>query len=136
MTEVWERWNPLEGIAGKYDVDYILDGKNGFIIRLYSDKDTKKIDILFEHYADAYKHTNESFWFKTCGDLSAKYGGDFYADWAFFKVKNSEYLAWLSEKSATWSDQFPFMHFCMMGTDSVVEVLARYEPTVTFVEEK
>lgn len=135
MQEEWIRWTPIEGLAEKYDVDFILDGKEGLKIQLYQDGNrARKVGIFFEHYADAYRHTNESFWFKTCGDLSTKYGGDFYADWSFFKVKSSEYLAWLSEKSTTWSDQFPFIHFCIMGTDSVVEVLARYEPKIEFIK--
>ncbi len=135
MLGEWERWMPIDGILGKYDIEYIVDGNKGLIIRVYSDKDTKKIDIIFQHYADAYRHTNESFWFITCSELTAQYGSHFYGDWSFFKVRNSDYLAWLSDRSGGFADQLNFIHFCIMGGDSVVEILAQYEPTVRFVQE-
>lgn len=135
METEWIRWEPIQGLAKRYDVDFILDGQDGLVIRLYSDNiSDKKVDIIFEHYVDAYRHTNESFCIDVVHKLSQKYGSNFYSDWRFFQVKNSEYLHWLSKESSGYSDMFPFIHFCIIGVDSIVDVLARYEPTVKFVE--
>jgi hypothetical protein len=135
MQEEWIRWKPIEGLAEKYDIDYILDGTSGLIIRLYDDKNpTKKIDVIFEQYADSYRHTKESFRSKLIHSLDDKYGNSFYAKGTFFKVTGSEYIKWLSEASSTYSEMFPLTHFSILGVDSVVDVIARYEPTVIMVD--
>jgi len=135
MQEDWIRWEPLKGITGKYDVDYISDGKDGLVIKLYSEtKETKAINVVFKDYADTYRHTNESFCFKVFGDLSEKYGAGFYGQWSFFKIINSDYVQWLSNQSCTYANEFTFIHFCFIGSDSIVDILARYEPIVTFLD--
>ena len=40
----------------------------------------------------------------------------------------------MTKQSCTWSDQFPFVHFCILGGDEIIDVLARYEPKVTIME--
>lgn len=138
MHEQWMKWEPIKGLSRKYDVDFILDGKEGgLIIRLYDDKGkSKKIDMIFKNYAISYRHANESFRIKVIYDLEKKYGKDFYGDWTFFKVLNSEYLHWLSEESCHIYEGISFTHFCILGADSIVDVIASYEPLVQFVEEK
>lgn len=130
----WIKWEPIHGLAKKYDIESIVDGKNGLVIRLYSDnKADKKVEIIFKNYVDAYRHTNESFRINTIHALANKYDSNFYGDWTFFMVKDSEYLRWLSQESSSYADMFPFIHFCFLGVDSIVDVLARYEPVVIFV---
>lgn len=119
-------------MSGKYCLDAFLWPEEGLIIKL--SKGEQKIEILFDGYIDAFRYTNESFCFKIFGDLSKQYGDDFYKDWSFFKVTNSEYLKWLSEKSHTWSDRFPFIHFCIFGGNEVIDILAQYEPKIRFIE--
>lgn len=134
MQEEWTRWKPIEGLAEKYDIDYILDGTNGLIIRVYEDNDpAKKIDVIFERYTDSYRHTKESFRSELIHSLDNKYGKSFYTKGTFFKVTGSEYIKWLSNASNTYSDMFPLIHFCILGVDSVVDVIARYEPTVIMI---
>lgn len=135
MQENWVQWNPLKGIVGKYDVDRVSMDERGLIIQLYSENNiTKKVEVHFSYTLDAYRYTNDSFAFNICGDLSQKYGVDFYGTWSFFKVTNSRYLQWLSEQSCAYSNEFTFTHFSFIGTDSIVDILARYEPAVTFIE--
>jgi len=130
--EEWIRWQPFEKMSGKFYVDTLMMLEEGLIIKL--SKGEQKIEIVFDGYVDAYRYTNDSFSFKIPSDLAKKYGIDFYGDCSFFKVTNSEYLAWLLEQSCTWSGRFPFMHFCIVGGDEVVDVLAQYEPIVKFIE--
>ncbi len=89
--------------------------------------------ITFNGSADSYKYTNESFCFKIFGDLSDKYGDDFYSNWSFFKITDSDYLKWLSDKSCTVSDTLSFQHYCIIGGDEVVDVLSQKEPEVTII---
>lgn len=133
MQEQWMRWKPIENLEEKYNVDTIFDTNEdrGLIITLYSCKDrTRKVEIIFKDYADSYRHTNESFSLRAPDQLSKTYGKEFYSDWTFFKRVDSEYLAWLAYESCEYSHRFDFIHFCLLCSDSVVDILARYEPTV------
>lgn len=132
--EEWARWEPIKDISGKYYLDSFGWSEKGFIVELSSKKKGKKIQVIFDNYIDAFRYTNESFYFKLFGDLSEQYSDDFYADWSFFKVTNSEYLRWLSEKSCTWSDQIQFIHFCILGGDEVIDIVTNYEPEVKIIE--
>lgn len=135
MQEQWIRWEPIGGLAGKYSVDTMNLGEQGLIIGLSSlSNNTKKIEIKFEYTIDAYRYTNDSFSFKIAGDLTEKYGREFYGDWSFFKVTNSEYVKWISEKSHTYADEFTFEHFSIVGSDEIIDILSRYEPIVEFIK--
>jgi len=130
--EEWKRWQPFEKMSGKFYVDTLMMLEEGLIIKL--SKGEQKIEIVFDGCIDAYRYIKDSFSFKIPSDLKKKYGIDFYGDCSFFKVTNSEYLAWLSEKSCEYSKDFPFMHFCIVGGDEIVDVLVRYEPEIKFIE--
>lgn len=128
--EQWTRWEFAPDIAGKYDIESLISNIDGLFIRLYSSDNTRKIELAFTPCADAYRQTNESFMFNLPGELDIKYGGDFFAHWTFFKVENSEYLLWLSKQSQGYSTEFDFVHFCLLGEDSVIDIIARREPHI------
>src|ERR1700754_2156360 len=94
QKEEWTRWEPIEGLEGKYDVESLLADVNGLLIILCSATSTKnhKIELKFTSFINAFRETNESFRFNLFHELSEKYLGNFYSDWTFFKVVNSEYL--------------------------------------------
>lgn len=126
--EKWTRWEPINGLSGQYSLDYFAWSEKGFVVELISGKKEERIQILFDEYIDAFRYTNESFYLKL--------PGDFYGEWNFFKATNSEYLKWLSEKSCTLSDRMHFIHFCILGGDEVIDIVANYEPKVRFMEYK
>lgn len=132
--EEWVRWQPLEKLSGKYYLESITWSEQGVIIILSDKSNTQKIEIRFENFVDAYRCTNESFYFLVFSDLSKQYGTEFYKDWSFFKINNSEYIQWLSIKSATWADQFSFTHFSIFGGDEIIDIVARYEPEIKLIE--
>ncbi len=129
--EEWTRWQPTQGLSGKYYLESLTWSEQGVIILLSDESNSQKIEIIFKDFVDAYRCTNESFYFLLFSDLSKQYGTDFYKDWSFFKVQNSKYIQWLSIKSATWADQFSFIHFSIFGGNEIIDIVARYEPTVS-----
>ena len=131
--EEWSRWEPIKGVSGKFFVDVLTMTEDGLLIKLSNWKNSDKIEIAFNGLIDAYRYTNDSFCFKIPSELSKRYPDDFYSNWTFFKVTHSDYLKWLSEKSATWSNEFDFVHFCIIGGDEIVDILARYEPDVKII---
>jgi len=137
MQEQWTRWEPIAGLSQKYYIESISDTIEGFKILLFDANDReKKILVSFPNSVDAYRSTDESYILLTVSNLDKVYGDKFYGEWTFFKIKNSEYLKWISVQSYSSSDFFNFTHFCFLATDSVVDVVTNYEPVVTHISGK
>ncbi len=135
-SEQWIKWEPINGLSCKYQIDSVSDTIDGFFIVLSSTTNEKKIKITFEGYLLSYRKTDESFRQSTVTFLEEHYKTKFYAEWTFFKVINSTYLQWLSEESYGFSDSVPPIHFSFIDDDSILDVVATYEPKVEFIEEK
>jgi len=135
MLERWVRWEPIEGLSFKYFIKEIIDNPNLFKIVLKPlNSEQKSIEVLFENGVRVYRRTDESFRAKLVHDLDEKYKVDFYKNWTFFKVENSEYFFWISDQSYEWSDVHSFIHFSLIASNAVVDVLADYEPVVKFID--
>ncbi len=132
--EKWIRWDLKEALSEKYYLDDLSWPDTGLIIKLRAASNEQIIEIYFNESIDAFRYTNESFCFKIFGDLSKKYGTDFYKNWSFFKVQNSEYLQWLSNNSHGWSDDFSFTHFCILGGDEMIDIVTNYEPEIKIIK--
>jgi hypothetical protein len=135
MKEEWVRWEPIEGLTGKYDIKSLCTDTNSLIITLYSctSKEKHKIEFKFTSFVNAYRETNESFRINLFHELSKKYAGNFYGDWTFFKVVNSEYIAWLIQDSCAHA-ALKMIHFCLMGYDSVVDIITCHTPLVRIIK--
>lgn len=137
MQEKWIRWEPAKKLAPKYYIESITDRVEDKFNMVLSDSETKKkVLVSFPHGVDAYRSTDESFILLTINTLDETYGTNFYGDWTFFKVEDSEYLKWISSQTYNIYDKskFPFIHFCILGIDSMVDIITTYEPTITFLD--
>ncbi len=134
--EQWTRWEPIQGLEGKYYLDSFAWLDKGFVIELIDSKQEKKIEILFYYFIDAYRYTNESFNFKVLDNASEQDDVNFYRNFSLFKVTNSDYIAWLSDRSCGWSDGMNFIHFCILGGDEYIDIVTNYEPIVTIMDYK
>ena len=62
MGEVWEKWEPCEGLAEKYCVEAIYDDLDGFRILLSDSKDEEsRIVLFFGDAVNAHRSVNESY---------------------------------------------------------------------------
>src|SRR5580692_74022 len=94
--EQWTRWEPIKDLSAKYHITLIknsVDGLEFLLTEAYSQKN--KVRMFFKNSAYAYRNTDESFWMRGIDMLDERYGTEFYAKWTFFKVTNSDYLAFL-----------------------------------------
>ena len=134
MQEQWSKWEPITNLSKKYYVESISESiADGFKIILIDDKNPeKKVLISWPNSVDAYRSTYESFTLLTLHKLDERYGKQFY-DWTFFKIENSEYLNWVSEQSYGITESLNFKHFCIYGTESMVDIIANYEPEVSLI---
>ncbi|MDQ0087496.1 hypothetical protein J2T12_000890 [Paenibacillus anaericanus] len=129
MEENWERWEPISDLTSKYYVESISDSVKGFSVLLSDAKDeNKKIEVLFEESVHAYRSTDESFRQNTINSVDERYGTEFYVDCTFFKITNSEYIQWLSDQSYGIADSESLFHFSFLAVDSVLDIIATYEP--------
>ncbi|WP_068786946.1 hypothetical protein [Paenibacillus phocaensis] len=132
MEESWGIWEVGNDVTSKYYVESINDTIEGFRILLSDANDEfKKVEILFEDSVHAYRSTDESFRQSTINKLDEQYGTEFYKDRTFFKVTNSEYIQWLSLQSFGIADSEQVHHFSILAVDSIVDIIAAYEPKVS-----
>jgi len=82
----------------------------------------------------ASRCVDEGVGFALFTNLSAKYGQQFYSAWPFFKVKNSDFLNWLSIRSGGVSDNYGLTHFVIKGANTILDVVASYEPEFKVLE--
>lgn len=131
--EKWTKWEPVSGIFGRYYIDFfgMVGDEWDFVVRLNDQHQAQKIEIKFTGVVTSYRYTNESYCFGVFGDLSKKYGDDFYSDWSFFKIIGSDYVQWIIDKSYDSG----FIHFCIIGGDEMLDIVATYEPEVRIISQ-
>jgi len=132
LKEQWIMWEPLSNLRGDYYREYVIDSINeGFKVIIGDhNNDKKKIHINFAASVRCYRDTYETYAWLMQKDFLRN-------DSYFYKVINSKYIQWLSDISHGIStDMEPTMqHFVIFSEESTLEILSRFEPEVTFIEE-
>jgi hypothetical protein len=131
--EHWTRWHPLESTPQGYRMGDIEISANNLKVELIQHDDFNKLEIVFNTGIEAYRFTNESWCFMIFNDLSYEYGTDFYANWHFFKIDNSEYIKSVVPCDLKISSRSELQHFCIMGNDEILDILAYQEPQVKMI---
>jgi hypothetical protein len=135
MIEQWQQWKPIKNLVQKYHIDSIHDTDSEFKVRLSSSRGpAQTIEIDFGHGVESYTRTNESFKLTLIRDLDEEYGADFYGDWTFFIVINSEYIRMLDVQSGGWSNSRDFIHYSLLASDSILDILCTTDPIVRIIE--
>jgi hypothetical protein len=136
MQEKWTQWKPLVDAANKYYIESISIKVDEFKILLVDAVgDSPKVSIFFPHFINNFRINDEGFRLLTIAYLNKNYEGNFYSEWTFFKIENSEYLKWISEQSYGISDDCRLVHFCILTDDEIFDFVASSEPKVEFIKE-
>ena len=133
FNEQWYRWDPVFGVKGNYYVQKILDEDGAFKFILNNKEQNQIVEVAFPQTIAAIRIADEGVVFMLFDRLSSKYGEDFYANWAFFKVENSDCLRWLSGGTAGFSEKYELTHYVIKGLDLVIDVVTRHAPIVRLV---
>jgi hypothetical protein len=137
MKEEWKKWEPIKGLSKKYYTESIIDDFDGFKVVLCDENNKgKKAIITFDSSVSSYKWTNETFRLDTAAFLDKEYGSNFYTEWTFFKITNSPYLQLLSKESSGIADYYSLIHFAIIESNAILDVIASYEPKVELIENK
>lgn len=129
--EKWIKWKPNIELTKQCYAKTLTDNLNGFEIILVESENSKKIKIKYENSVEAYRNTNESLRLKLFPILIEQQAGK----WTFFKVINSPYLKWLFEESEEIIDFLNCTHFAFITYDSIIDVVANYEPKIEFIND-
>lgn len=131
IQEQFQKWIPINNLGSAYDVENISWG-DGLSFALVADK--KRIAqgnvYCFQLTWDSshiisYNITDETYR-ADCWDLDFENNGRFYIS------KKSDYIETFKQKSPLFPDDA--IHFLIVGTNTVVDVLAKENPTVCIIE--
>lgn len=138
LTENWSRWLPnAEGIDGNYYVKKLEEDLGDLKIILASEDSIKEIEIFFPGIVASYRSTYETFRASLINQLSIKYGDDFFNEWSFFKVEHdSEYVNWLEYQADGTIQRQYMIHFVILATESVIDIIAANEPQIQISQTK
>ena len=133
--EQWMRWQPADNLRNGYYIDSTCNDKNGLKIVLIETENAKKaVTVLFDSGIYCYRDTYETYTHSRMLEACERQGRELFYGTNFFKVTNSDYIKWVSEQSGGISNCQPLEHFVIFTQDSMVEILAYYEPRVEFID--
>ena len=134
-NEIWSYWMSANIEQSDYDIHLIREkGWDFTVILIDFENKQRELHIAFDQ-AYCFRSTYELF---TCMRMDKAYnqqGRDFFLKRQFYKITNSEYVAWVSEQSGGVSNSFGNLeHYVICTDDQMVEILSYGEPQVTFVD--
>ena len=137
MNEQWIRWEPITGSEGKYYVYKVYNKINELeIVVIHEKNKEKKLRLLFEDKICSYSDTNETLTLQILSNVKEKHGPNFYGDWNFFIVENSEYIKRLSIQSRGSIDAYHPKHFVLMNSDSITDVISCSAPKASWITDE
>lgn len=126
----FERWIPQQKLDDVYEIENIGWCKDGFAVTLIPDN--------LEHEKRS-KHTVRLVWEDVLCYQVAKetYRPDWWTSepngvWTFYASESSEYLNWFQKGNILMPGKT--IHFAIVGTNLIVDILSSEYPTVTIVE--
>ncbi|HJZ23831.1 MAG TPA: hypothetical protein VJ201_05200 [Candidatus Babeliales bacterium] len=132
--ESYKKWDPLQtmpGLAGKYRIDVIHDSSEYFSVSLLDiQNQDHKIKFIWKDSLSISRKVDFSQNSRYLNNLKRTVAPELIDNWSFFKVENSKFLAWLSIQSDNWSDYMSFEHYHILGPDSLLDIVANYEPII------
>lgn len=135
LEEVWIRWEPDASLKLAYDIISVQDNMDTLKIVIGGRKTDQELEVIFDS-TWAYRTTDETLRLNLSTQLSQKYGTEFYANWSFFKIENSNYMKWLLEQSGGYAEEFNLKHFVIMGSDFIVDIAAAEEPKFKIINKQ
>lgn len=127
--EVYERWDPVQGVPSRMYCDAIHDDHEGFRILLRPEDPTcSTLRIRFEG-AIGYRNVNESYRQRTWSRFDGEGLG------SLFCVANSDWVDWIKKESAGVLDNSNVVHYAILTDEDCIEVVSEFPPDVEWLGE-
>ena len=127
---LFQKWIPTNNLGNAYDVENITWGEN-LTFTLIADKKRVAQDNIHRFQLEwnsshiiAYNVTDETY-------RADCWGLDFENNGRFYTSDNSDYIEVFKNKSPLFPDDA--IHFLIVGTNTIVDVLAKEYPTVRVI---
>ena len=129
LEERWTKWQLTKNLPpyGLY-VNSIVNSPYEFKILLANENDEEVVKILLDHSPYSYRTADETYRLNAISNSKFALSG-----WRLFKIENSNYISWLLKESCTISKSQFLMHFSIIATDSIVDIVDTHEPKVEFL---
>ena len=131
-----EQWIPViykELTRHNYVESLIYENKNLKIILFDHQNENGRIIISFKDTVLLYRSTNESYAFgRVDAVMKDKKDTNLYTENTIFKVIDSDYVKELSLSYPTIAKNSSLLHFVLIPTDWVIDVIAAKEPLVEY----
>ncbi len=131
IQEFFQKWIPADNLGVAYDVENIAWG-GAISVTLVSDKkrttgnNIHRFQLAWDASDIISYHVTDETYRADCWTL------DFENDGRFYMSQNSDYIENFKQKSPLFPNTA--IHFLMVGTNTIVDVLAKTYPTVTILE--
>ena len=131
INEMFQKWTPTNNLGSAYDLENITWGES-ISFTLIADKKRIAQDSIHRFqlvwdssYIIAYNMTDETY-------RADCWGLDFENNGRFYISNNSDYIEAFKHKSPLFPDNA--IHFLIVGTNAIVDVLAKEYPAVRVLE--
>lgn len=133
MQEQWKRWEPINHLKPKYEIDsFCLTDGYGTIVLFDINNQNKKIELQFTNLSNTiFKKSNDDLTFNKIKFLKEKYGTQFYEEWSFFIIINSFFIEWLAIESPLIGYMSnKFTHFAIITPTTIFDIVSIDEPKI------
>ena len=133
--EIWHKWEPLvNGLSKKYIIKSVDNVIGEYNIYLYDNEKNKTIRVNFYESTAISRRTNIKYRSAELNKLAAEHGKEFYEEWTFFKISNSAYVRELVEESYGMLNPAYCIHFVIVGSNCIVDVITDHDPKIEFIK--
>jgi hypothetical protein len=135
MFGKWQLWHPLTETSGEYYIKSHHDDFENlkFVLSKYETENNTEIHVTFKSGFEAYRKTNESYRLRLWAYLDETHSDLERAKWPLLIVEDSEYLKFLSEESASFSDYVNHKHYCIMDSEWIFDIASQQQPRVDLI---
>lgn len=130
MEEVLKIWEKADKLAGKVDIDKIVEDENGLVCFLTDLENNKKIQIKYDSLVCAYKNVDEGFWIKTLEGLLGRYGEKVLTKHSFFEVENSSFLREIEDGVCGAIQGRELFQLKIIGANAILDIISFGEPCI------
>lgn len=120
------KWDILKNINSYgLNIKSISDDFDGLTVIL----ENNELELFLIRWADveSYCRSTEEVRFKFIAGEWQQVRKEF-PNWSFFKVTNSPYIKWIKEQAGGFMDEDKLIHFMIVSTDYVLDIVSKYEP--------
>jgi homospermidine synthase len=130
MVNKISQWS-IEEISNnknEFFVDKIMDNKQGLIIKLSDNRETKLKIVWTHEELISYRNTNENYYLFGLGQLSERQR----LRKNFYIIENSEYVKFIKKWASPEVIQITggLIHFAIYTTEDCLDVISTTNPTV------